>query len=263
MKLYFQTYGSENPAKNAVVILHGLFGSSTNWGAISKRLAEYYRVYALDLRNHGRSPHIDAMCYADMADDLLVFLDEEKLDLIYLLGHSMGGKAAMQFSLDYPDRIHKLLIVDIAPKAYPPHHEAVFLAIDRIDHEKIRSREHADILIQNIIPNTDIRLFLLTNLTRNTDGIYRWRANMTAIRKHYSEILKKPQPRFENTCFDKPSCFIRGTNSDYINDNDISDISTLFGQTELISIENAGHWVHAQQPAVFLDYVTRFFGRSA
>lgn len=258
MKLYSQAYGTEDIAKKPIVILHGLFGSSTNWGVISKQLAQQYRVYALDLRNHGRSPHADGMSYADMADDILGFLDNQKLQRVYILGHSLGGKAAMQFCLDYPERICKSIIVDIAPKSYSRHHEHIFTAIDHINHADIRSRQQADTLVQNIIPDTDTRLFLLTNLIRGDDGRYHWRINIPAIKKNYQNILAKPQRRFAHTYFDKPVCFIRGENSDYINDNDLEDIKLLFKQAQVISIKNAGHWVHTQQPAAFLEYTCLF-----
>lgn len=257
MTLFFQVYG-QRPNPPSLIILHGLFGSSTNWGIICRHLARHYTVYALDLRNHGRSPHQKSMSYPEMADDVLEFIEQQNLSDIYLLGHSMGGKTAMQLALNYPDIIQKLIVVDIAPKTYPAHHDDIFRAIERIDQTPIESRNQAEQLILELLPAADIRLFLLTNLVRDHNGLYQWRINMPVIRSSYPAILEKPKPRYHNQTFNKPCLFIRGDTSDYILASDTSLIQTQFKAAQIITIENAGHWVHAQQPERFLNIVEAF-----
>lgn len=251
MQLNHQCHGEGAP----LIILHGLLGSLDNWQNISRRLAEIFRVCALDLRNHGRSPHSEAFNYDAMTDDLLEFLDAQQIRRTRLMGHSMGGKTAMYFTLKHPERVEKLVVVDIAPRAYPPSHLPIFDALLSLDLGAFRERGEIDRELAAKIPEAAVRQFLLKNLTRNEQGGFRWKPNLPAIRKNYDSLNDEIKT---NRTFDGPTLFIKGGKSDYINESGRAMIQKLFPNATLSSIPQAGHWVHADAANEFVKSVENF-----
>jgi pimeloyl-ACP methyl ester carboxylesterase len=251
MELYYECSGQGRP----LTILHGLFGSLENWRALSRAFAQSFRVFALDLRNHGRSPHSEVFNYHAMTEDVREFLQRHDLPSAQVIGHSMGGKVAMQFALTYPDQVDKLVIVDIAPKVYPPSHDDVFTGLFAVNPPQIRSRQEADTTLTPYLPDLALRQFLLKNLERDEAGSFRWRINLDGIHRNYHEMLKTFTP--EGT-FTKPTLFIRGANSGYIRDHDLVTIREVFPAAQLTTIPNAGHWVHAEAPQEFARIVMNF-----
>jgi esterase len=257
MKLAYDYYpASEAASAEPLLVLHGLFGAAINWRLISQALAVTRDIYALDLRNHGRSPHESSMSFPDMAADIQEFIDTHRLPPCAILGHSLGGKVAMQAVLTRPEQFTRLIVADIAPKYYPPRHEDIFAAIDTINKSAIASRQQADELVKSILPEQATRLFLLTNLRRDDDGKFGWRINMDAIRGNY-EMISGP-PVAPGARYDKAVLFIKGARSPYIKDTDWPEIRRLFPQAQLKTIEQAGHWVHIEQPEEFLEIVKPF-----
>lgn len=258
MELNAKSYGS--PDNPPLVVLHGLFGDLGNWAGQCQALAEDYWVWALDLRNHGRSGWSDQHHYPAMADDLLEFLDQQQIERCLLLGHSMGGKVAMQFALDYPQRLDKLIVVDIAPVEYPPGHNEVFNGLNAVSLDTLSSRNEADQQLQPHIDEAGVRLFLLKNLYRDGQR-FAWRMNLRTLEQQYSEIAKAPQPRFEHQVFDKPTLFIKGELSDYIQEGHRPAIGQLFANAQARILSGAGHWPHAEKPQPFNALVKRFLGK--
>lgn len=251
--LFFRKLGSGKP----VVILHGLFGSSDNWLTIGKELSSDCEVYLADLRNHGQSFHSPEHNYKAMADDLKRLLEEQGLmsgdSKPVIVGHSMGGKTAMTFALGNPTSVSKLVVVDIAPRAYPVHHEAILNGLKAIDLGKIGSRKEADEVLAAHVPEADVRQFLLKNLARTSDG-FEWKLNLLALDENMNNIVAEVQ----GEPISIPSLFIRGENSGYIEEQDKSAINKLFPGTNVVTIPGAGHWVHAEQPEAFLGTLKAF-----
>ncbi len=250
--MYFREFGQGSP----VVILHGLFGFSDNWQTIAKGLAEHHLVITPDLRNHGRSPHVPTHSYPEMAEDLKVFLEEHWIFSTALVGHSMGGKVAMQFALHHPDMVDKLVVVDISPGQAEDNHSAIFQALAGLDLGKIATRQEADAFLGAHIPDFGTRQFLLKNITRRPDGTFAWKMNLPVLQKEYPAILAA----VDGEPFDKPALFIRGSRSDYIRDTDFASIYALFPQARIVTIPDAGHWVHADQPAQLLAVLQEYLG---
>ena len=253
MNLNYKEFGSGPP----LIILHGLFGSLDNWQTVARELAEDFTVFALDLRNHGRSPHDEVHTYEAMCEDLLEFMDEHWIFETSLLGHSMGGKLAMHFALHQTDKVEKLIVVDIAPKAYPGGHEIIFRALEGLPIEDIRSRAEADEWLSGAIISTPIRQFLLKNLKRTKDGRFAWKPNIEVLHRNYDEILREIAPP-DGRVFDKPTLFVRGGRSGYILDEDIPEIKKCFPRAEIRTIPEAGHWVHAEARETFVGMVRAF-----
>jgi pimeloyl-ACP methyl ester carboxylesterase len=257
MQLEYDHYPtSPGVTAEPLIVLHGLFGAAINWRHICQALQPGREIYALDLRNHGRSPHVSSMTFPHMARDVLEFMDAKRLSACDILGHSLGGKVAMQAALERPEQFTRLIVADIAPKYYPPRHDDIFEAVDTIDRNAIASRQQADELIKDILPNQATRLFLLTNLRRDDAGKFGWRINMDAIRKNYS-IISGP-PAAPEAHYDNPALFIKGGRSPYIKDEDWVEIRRLFPRAELRTIQQSGHWVHTEQPEEFLQIVREF-----
>lgn len=250
--MYYREFGQGAP----VVILHGLFGFSDNWQTIAKGLAEHHLVITPDLRNHGRSPHLPTHSYPEMADDLKTFLEAHWVFSTDLVGHSMGGKVAMQFALHHPDMVHKLVVVDIAPGQAADNHSDIFQALFDLDLTGLATRQEADSRLAASIPDYGTRQFLLKNITRDTDGRFAWKMNLPVLWQEYPAILAA----VDGDPFDKPALFIRGSRSDYIKDADFALIKSLFPQAEIVTIEDAGHWVHADQPEKLLATLEAFLG---
>lgn len=251
MQLNYKEFGQGDP----LIILHGLFGTLDNWQTLAKRFADNHTVFILDQRNHGKSPHTPEHNYALMAEDLREFMESQYMFRAHILGHSMGGKTAMQFALTYPDMTEKLCVVDMSPRAGEGGHETIFRAMFGLDTEKVESRGEADAELKKLIPQRGVRQFLLKNLTREKTGGYRWKMNLEVLYNHYQDILA------EIICeevFEEPSLFIRGEKSDYITDADVPLIQEMFPQARVETVRDAGHWVHAEQPDALYDLVTDF-----
>lgn len=251
LNLNFKSFGQGDP----VLILHGLFGTLDNWQTIAKKLAEDHTVFIIDQRNHGRSPHDALHDYPSMAEDLRLFMEENWIHRASVIGHSMGGKAAMQFALDYPDMVEKLVVVDISPKAYVGNHHEIFDALLSLDLPKIKSRQDADDHLAKTIHEPGVRLFLMKNLTRRKDGSYALKMNLDALHRHYPDILAAIE---SEEVFDESTLFIRGGKSKHMTDGDEEMIHGLFPKAEIKAIENAGHWVHADAPNELLEMVREF-----
>ncbi len=251
MELNYKEFGQGDP----IIILHGMFGTLDNWQTIAKQLAETNTVYIIDQRNHGRSPHTDEMDYVLMAEDLKNFMEANWIYSAIIIGHSMGGKTAMQFALEYPDMVEKLIVVDIAPKAYEGGHALIFEALFSVDINALESRKEADVILQEKIPDFGVRQFLLKNLSRNKKGGYQWKMNLNAIYNAYSTILGNVSGDIP---VDVPTLFIRGGKSDYILDTDEALLKEYFSDSTLSTVENAGHWVHAETPKELLNLVKNF-----
>lgn len=252
MKLNFKKSGSGPP----LVILHGLFGSLDNWFSIAKELVEHYTLYLVDQRNHGDSPHAEEWNYAVMVEDLKELLDDEGLEKIYLMGHSMGGKTVMNFAVKYPKRVEKLIVADIAPRCYPVHHESILAGLNSLNLKEIKSRKEADDQLAEYIPELGVRQFLLKSLTRDSEG-FAWKINLPVISKN---IEKVGEALPEGEKYGGPTLFLAGANSNYIQQKDMADMERFFPNYELEFIADAGHWLHAEQPHAVVEEMRRFLG---
>jgi pimeloyl-ACP methyl ester carboxylesterase len=251
MQLYFK----ESGRGSAVILLHGLFGSADNWHHIALRLAEKFRVFTVDQRNHGQSPHDAEMNYSLMAADVNEFMTTSALEKAFVIGHSMGGKTAMQFALQFPERVEKLVVADMSPRTYAPAHDKIFAALLALDLSKFHSRQEIEVALALGIPNLVLRRFLLKNLGRDSASRFFWKINLSGIAENY-RYLREPVSVAEP--FIKPTLFIRGGKSKYINLEDEPLIRELFPLVEIQTIAAAGHWIHADQPEEFLRLVLNF-----
>jgi esterase len=253
MKLAFRKYGNGKP----LIILHGLFGQSDNWNTLAKNFSENkFEVFTLDLRNHGLSPHSEEWNYNVMAEDILQFLQDNNLYRPIILGHSMGGKVAMTFAINYNGLIDKLIVADIAPVEYPAHHNEILFALNSVDFNNLHTRKEVDDVLSKIISDFGTRQFLLKNIYWENipENRMNWRFNLKVICKNYNEILSEVINKSSNV----EALFIKGENSNYILDNHITAINERFSNSKLVSIPNAGHWVHADQPKLFYEEVIKF-----
>ena len=251
MQLHHEECGQGTP----LIILHGLFGSLDNWQTVSRRLSAQFRVIAADQRNHGHSPHSPEMNYPAMAGDVLELMQRLGLSDACVLGHSMGGKTAMQLALLHPERVRKLVVVDIAPRAYYPRHGEIFAGLLSLDLSTFTSRKEIEDALAPSIPDISVRRFLLKSLARSPNGGFRWKINLRDICANYgrlSEAVSGHAP------FTKPTLFLRGGASNYIRDADGALIHQLFPQAQMQTIPTAGHWVHAEALEAFLAMVQRF-----
>ena len=249
MNLYYRKLGQGKP----LFILHGLFGSSDNWQTLGKKFAEHFEVYLIDQRNHGQSFHAEEWNYEAMSTDLLNLVVENKLDKIILLGHSMGGKAAMHFTMKHAEKVEKLIVVDIAPKYYPVHHREILDALLGLDLTKISSRKEAEVTLSKKIHNVGELQFLLKNLYWKDaqNNLLAWRFNLDVINRKIETVGEEQSS--ETKPVEIPTLFLRGDRSHYILDEDISVIKKSFLTVELKTISAAGHWVQAEQPGLFYD----------
>lgn len=238
----------------AVILLHGLFAAGDTLGGISRRLSREYQVHSLDLRNHGDSPHTESMSYPEMAADVLAYMDRAGLETANLLGHSMGGKVAMEVALMAPERVARLIVADIAPVRYEPHHANIEKALRSLDPSQVRSRREADSVLAESIGERGVRQFLLTNLVP-ADGGFRWRMNVPGILACYDQIMAGPH---SNGVFEGPTLFIRGGESDYIQEQHRDAVTGYFPSADLKVIPEAGHWLHAEKPELFARICQRF-----
>lgn len=254
MELNHKIIGEGDP----IIILHGLFGMLDNWQTVAKELAEEYMVILIDLRNHGKSPHSDEWSIELMAQDVLDFMHANWIFEATIMGHSMGGKVAMEMALRENDLIKKLIVVDIAPKAYDRGHDLIIDTLNSVPIAEIESRNEAEEYLEKQISDWGIRQFLLKNISRNKEGGYRWKMNLPVITENYETILQKtPAGRV----YDNPTLFIAGGNSDYIQSEDSEYIKTLFPEADIKTIEGAGHWVHAEKREEVVEIVKQFLER--
>ena len=250
MNLFYREFGDGKP----FVILHGLFGSGDNWATHAKKLADYYRVILVDLRNHGHSPWSEEFSYELMVHDLYELITRLNLPKCILLGHSMGGKVSMKFAQMYPEKLDKLVVVDMGLKAYPPHHQHIVSAINSLDLLKTSARSEAEKHLKSYIDNEGVIQFLLKNLYWKEKGKLGWRMNFPVLERNMSEILKEI-PICESWV---PTLFIRGELSNYILDEDIVDLEMNFPDSQVVTIAHAGHWVHSEAQESFLTEVLAF-----
>ncbi|WP_215224278.1 alpha/beta fold hydrolase [Echinicola shivajiensis] len=253
MKLNFKKVGEGKP----LIILHGLFGSADNWLSIAKELENNYTMYLVDQRNHGDSPKSEDWDYKAMVDDLAAFMSSQGLESADIMGHSMGGKTAMNFALKYPNKVNKLIIADIAPRYYPPHHQKILEGLNAINMDELKSRKEADDTLAKYIDEIGIRQFLLKSLGRDENRKFIWKVNLPVITEKINNV---GEALSGHNSFDGPTLFMRGANSNYIQDTDKEDLEQYFPNYKLITIKNAGHWLHAEQPAAVVATIKAFLG---
>jgi esterase len=250
MLLHTHSTGSGDP----IILIHGLFGSYENLGIIARSLAEHYHVINIDVRNHGLSPHSELMSYPLMAEDLLQTLNHLALPKVSILGHSMGGKMAMEFALAHPERVDKLILADVAPVAYPARHQQILQALNSVPLQQIQSRSEADQYLATYITEPGVRQFLLKSLVKQ-DEHFSWRFNLATLAKQYPSIISEPQ---QSGLFSGQTLFIKGELSDYIIAEHKTQILAFFPKAQLKIIQGTGHWLHAEKPAVFTRLVLDF-----
>lgn len=251
MDLHFRKSGEHGPT---LMILHGLFGSSDNWQTLGRELANDFQVYLVDQRDHGRSPHSDAIDYQKMANDIQELIQREGLAEVNLIGHSMGGKTAMTFAQRFPELLNKLVVVDIGPRVYEDRHSFILEGVLSADLEQLASRKAVEEHLGAYIPEPGVRQFIMKNLYWVEDRKLGWRANFKLLKRDLSNIVASISPdRVE-----VPTLFIRGGASDYILKEDIPAIKEQFPRSQFETVPFAGHWVHVQAPEDFLRMVRDF-----
>ena len=240
-----------------LIIIHGLFGSASNFRTLAKQFAESYSVYCVDLRNHGNSPHDDDISFDAMAADIMEFMQDHGLETASIMGHSLGGKVAMQLALTHPDVIEKLIIGDIAPVPYPHHHDRIFEGLNAIDNSQIESRKQAEKILSDYVDIPAVRLFLLTNLVRCEEKGFKWRINVSGLQHNYHLVSRTPvgDPYLGKTLF------IRGDLSDYVKSEYYPAIHGMFPNAEIQTLEGTGHWLHAEKPVEYCKMVLEFLDK--
>ena len=252
MNLNFKSIGSGFP----LIILHGLLGSLDNWQSIAKQFGEHFEVFIIDQRDHGRSPHTPEFSYALLVTDIREFMQQQGIDRAHFIGHSMGGKVAMHLALEHPERVAKLIVVDVAPVEYEDRHSDVFKALFAVDLRTLGSRQQAEGTLRSILGNDESTVqFLMKGLYRDDDNRFQWRFDVQALYDAYDEIssgIESDKP------FEGDTLFIKGEKSEYINASNFSEIIDLFPNNQLVEIAGVGHWVHAENPVQFTDAVLKF-----
>lgn len=239
-----------------LLVLHGLFGSGKNWQSHTRKFAAHFEVFNIDLRNHGESFHADEMNYSVMADDVLHLTQSLAIDRCHVLGHSMGGKVAMTLAAKNPALLERLVVADIAPVAYFHHYDDLIGPMLALRLDRLESRAEADQLLRQNIPEDQLRAFLLHNLARTTDS-WRWRVNWEVIQRDM-EWLTGYSEMPDDWMIDAPTLFLRGANSDYIGKPEIEVIEAHFDDARIETIDDAGHWLHAEQPEAFTRLAVKF-----
>ncbi len=254
MKLHFHEAGTGEP----LILLHGLLGSHHNLLPQAEKFAKHFRVFALDHRNHGASPHADEFDYDVMAADVMEFVRDQNISRARFIGHSMGGKAAMRLAQLHPDAVEKLVVVDMSVHEYPPRYAAMLDAMLMLNLSAYQQRNQIDAALEPVVASKTMRQFLLKNVGRDAAGALFWKPNLRSIRKHYDRIrgaLPSGNP------FPGAALFVRGAKSDYVRATDLELIRATFPRAELETIEDAGHWVHAEAPEKFNELVGAFLRR--
>jgi len=254
---------SNNPILNSTIkgegipllILHGYFGMSDNWKTLGNQFSEDFQVHLIDQRNHGRSFHADAFNYEVLVEDLYAYILAHQLENVFIIGHSMGGKVAMLFAVTYPKIVKKLIVVDISPRLYQPHHNAILAGLNAIDFAVDNSRGKVDKKLTELIPEVGVRQFLLKNVYWKEKGQLAFRFNLESLTENNSEV-GNALPSF--TVFENETLFLKGAHSDYITENEVPIIEAHFTNAKIIEIKNAGHWLHAENPKQFYAEVCEF-----
>ena len=241
-----------------LIILHGLFGSGTNWRSIARRLEHRLECHLVDQRNHGRSPHVRGMTYPSLAGDVLAYLDARRIGRAGLIGHSMGGKTAMSLALTAPERVRWLVVADIAPAPSPSDHRPILDALKALPLEVLATRGAADVALAPAIPDPGLRQFLLRNLV-SEDARLRWRIDLAAIAEALPDLTDFP-PTKRGAAYEGPALFLKGERSDYLTARHEPRIRALFPRATIATIAAAGHWLHAEQPAAVVARIERFLG---
>ncbi len=252
----FESPEESNTDKRTILILHGLFGSKRNWQSIARQLSEHFRVFTLDLRNHGESEHTDAMRYEDMAGDVFQFITDHALEEVSVVGHSMGGKVAMQMALEHPEIIKRLVIIDIAPVQYQHGFDDLINSLNALPLEKLSSRQEADEYLKSSVRPESLRQFLLQNL-RKLDTGFSWRMNLKAIYSCIDGLMDFPV-NHGNPRYNKPVLFLKGENSDYIKHQHERQIFSIFPKALFITVAGTGHWLHAENPGFVVSEIRKF-----
>ena len=259
MELFCRELGK---GSTTIVIVHGLYGASDNWLSVAAQLEDRFRVLLVDQRNHGQSPHAEEHSYDLMAADLYETIRSKTNEPVVLLGHSMGGKTAMRMALEHPESVQKLIVADIAPKNYwtfanyaetTANHEKILDALLQLKPEEANNREELEAALKKDFPSRTLRLFLLKNVKRNKAGRYQWQINLPVLRRNLPELMDGfshlPKPATDHN---PEAIFIRGALSPYIKDEDTLVINQFFPGAQLVTVPKAGHWLHAEQPELFL-----------
>ena len=256
MKLFFRQFGTGQP----VVILHGLFGLSDNWVSFGRQLGDHYSVYIPDLRNHGQSPHSKVFDFPSLEDDLVELVEENELESIFLVGHSLGGKTAMFFALHHPWLVKKLVVVDISLRKSPPNreHQLLLNAMMAVDFGAAKSRSDVDKQLHATVKSSKLRQFLLKNVYWRDRHNLDWRLNLQAINENLLSVFEGVSV---SGSYPGPTLFVRGGLSDYVAETDLGDLKIKFPGAEVKTIANASHWVHADAPGEFYDIVKDFLDR--
>lgn len=249
--LHSQIVGTGEP----LLILHGFLGMGDNWKTLAKRFSKNFEVHLIDQRNHGRSFHSDIFNYEVLVDDLLNYMEHYKLEKVNVLGHSMGGKTVMLLAVTHPEKVKKLIVADIAPKFYPTHHDLILEGLDAVDFTKQKTRKEVEEVLKNYISDYGIRQFLLKNVYWKTKDTLGFRFNLPVLLENIDEI-GTPLPPL--AVFEGETLFLKGENSSYITDDDKILIIAHFPKATIVTVKNAGHWLHAENPDDFYDYVVRF-----
>lgn len=251
MKLYSRVFGEGQP----LLIIHGLFGMSDNWQSLAKMYADYFEVHLIDQRNHGRSPHAYEFSYHDLSNDLCEYIKDNSLENVIIIGHSLGGKTAMQFAVSYPELLSKLIVVDISPRFYPIHHDKIIEGLKVLDFSTLKSRSQADAVLSEYIDESDVRQFLLKSMYWKDKGKLDFRFNLDSISQNIANVGEAMQ---ENLLCSIPTLFVKGGNSNYIGDDDEDLIFKHFSDAEIETIADVGHWLHAEKPQEFFEMTVRF-----
>lgn len=238
-----------------LLILHGYFGMGDNWKSIGNQLSKDFEVHLIDQRNHGRSFHSDDFSYEWMVEDLYNYIQHFQLEKVFLMGHSMGGKTAMLFAVTYPELVEKLIVVDISPRAYAPHHQEILAALNSVDFSIQKSRNLVDEQLSKLIPEFGIRQFLMKNIFWKEKELLAFRFNLDSLTKNNQEVGNGLPI---NTKFEKETLFLKGEKSGYITENEALIINLHFPKSKVVTIKNAGHWLHAENPEQFYSAVCEF-----
>jgi len=238
-----------------LIILHGYFGMSDNWKALGNKFAENFEVHLVDQRNHGRSFHSDDFDYELLVEDLHFYIESHNLSKVNLLGHSMGGKVAMLFTVTYPEMVDKLIVADISPKYYKPHHQEILEALNSVNFNIQNTRKKVEEILRIHIKEEGIVQFMLKNVFRKTKEDLDYRFNLNSLTINNSEV-GEALPSF--THFDGLTLFLKGENSNYITIEDESLIEAHFSNATIVTVKNAGHWLHAENPTQFYNEIVSF-----
>jgi pimeloyl-ACP methyl ester carboxylesterase len=251
MELNFKSFGEGEP----VLIIHGLFGMLDNWQTFARKLSDEFQVFIIDLPNHGRSPELFPVNYPIMSEVLKEFMESQWLHSAHIIGHSMGGKVGMQLALDHPEFVSKLVVVDIAPTAYNGGHEEILSAMEGLSPDELNNRSEAKKSLIGKLKHEAVVDFLMKNLSRTRTGGYQWKFSLENLKRAYTDIL---QPIHSDNEYEGPVLFVKGGSSQYINNEHLEVINRYFPEYRLETIENAGHWVHADQPEALLHLIRTF-----